>query len=436
MLKRKIDDFLAEWKEKTKKKCLIIEGPRQIGKTLSINSFAKKSYDDVNYLYIDFSRYPEIVRVFKRNLSVNRLYQELKIRFPHVNLVEGESLLFFDEIQEYPEAISYLRNLTDDGRYDVIVSGGNLGALYDNMGNFPVGYVDRYQMTGLDFEEYLWANGFNEERLSYIETLYDEKEFKLSASHDILIDYFREFMVMGGMPEVVYSYVNDRNFKKAFEIQQNILELYRNDILSSNTKSLGNKIIECLNAIPEQLEKDNKKFMYRFISNKGRASMYESSVKWLIESEIVLKSSNLTEPVRPLSGHVRSDSFRLYLHDTGLLVSMLGEETQLKILRGNVFANNSAVLENVVAIMLKNCGYNVLYHFEKNSTLEAEFIIPVGREAVAVIVKNADNSKSKVMKSFKTKYNMVHGLKLSQDNYLEADGITTIPLYMSMFLNK
>ena len=435
MLSRKIDIFLDNWIHRKRKKALIIEGPGQVGKTHSVLQFAKRNYGLKNFVYVNFKEHKELSRVFNRDLTTDRLVQEIKVRFAEKELEKGDSLIFFDDIQECPSAIQDLRKFTDDGGYDVIASGNYLGPIISKMKSFPVGYIERFEMKSLDFEEYLWANNFKEERISYFRDMYLNQEFRLAASHDLLIDLFKEYMVIGGMPEVVSEYVHDRNFKKSFEIQQNIIKSYKDGITKYASTVMAKKVIECLTSVPLQLCKNNKKFQYRYVSSKGRASKYESSVKWLIESYLCFRSDNVIIPKRPLSENMRIDTFKIYLHDPGLLVSMLGEDMQLRILRGEVGVSNGAALESVIATILNANGYQ-LYYYEKNSTLDIDFIIPVDRVEAAIVVREADNAKSKTLSSVITKYDVDHGIKFSMTNANKKGNIETYPLYMSMFLKR
>lgn len=435
MLKRKIEKYLVNWGKKDRKKCLIVEGPRQVGKTYIINDYAVNNYDENNYIYVDFLGDPSMIRIFNRDIEVNRFYNELKIRYPHKNFDPGETLIFFDNIHLCTNVIPYLRKFTEDGSFDVIASGSPLGVIYNMIKTFPIGYVDRYNLGGLDFEEYLWANGFDEERIGYIHESFKNEEFRLSASHDILIDLFREYMAIGGMPKVVSEYLKQRNFKLAYDIQREILTMYLHQIEDITTQTMFQKVSNCLESIPRQLEKENKKFQFRLVSNKGRKTMYESSVKWLLDSSIVLKSTNLEVPKTPLSSNVREGTFKLYMHDPGLLVSMYGEATQLRILRGEILVHNGAVLENVIACMLERNGFN-LYYYEKNSNVDVDFVVAINQLVHPIIVKEADNSKSKVLKSLNDKFGVENGIKLSHNDINKKGLIETFPLYMGMFITR
>ena len=433
MLKRKVEDYLIKWKNRTKKKCLIVEGPRQIGKTFSINDFAIKNYDEQHYLYVNFLERPDLIGLFDLNLDPSRIYQELRIHFSKKELIKGKSLIFFDEIQECPNAIMALKPLTIDGSYDVISSGSLLGVSYASIKSFPVGYVDRYYMKSLDFEEFLWANGFNNKSIMVLHKHFKNKTEVNSGTHNLLMNVFKEYMVIGGMPEIVTEYLIERDFKKALVMQKNLIDDYRSDIAKYGVGRDVLKARECLESIPLHLFKHYKKFQYKHISKGGRASKYEKNIAWLIDTGILMKSMNVSVPEKPLNGNIRVEAFKLYLHDTGLLVGMLGEGVQIELLKGDWNASNGAVLENVMASMLDKMMME-LYYFEKNAKIEVDFLIRYQREITAIEVKSADNVKSKVLNSLIDNYGVKLGMKFGTKNVSIKGNIETYPIYMAMFL--
>lgn len=435
MLKRKIDEYFVNWLNRAKRKSLIIDGPRQTGKTFSVKNFITNHFDENRSFYVDFQDNYRLSRIFKRDLDVSRIYQEIQLIAPEKRLVEGESIIFFDNIQLCPEILPYFRAFTEDGLYSVIAAGSSLDIIFNSVAKYPVGFFDRYHMDSLDFEEYLWANEYDTAQVDYFKDLYHDNELKESSIHGVLLDYFREYMAIGGMPEVVNEYIKQNNFKLAFDTQRKILETYyiEMEVLSKHT--LFPKIVQCFESLPSQLTKDNKKFQYRLVTDKGRASMYQSSVDWLIESGMVIRSHNLLKPIRPLNGNMKEQVFKLYMHDPGLLVAMYGEDTQLEILKGNFKVKNGAVLENTVATMLHRNNYD-LYYFERNSTLEIDFVINLNLEVTPLVVKEADNPKCKTLKSIEHKYGIYNGLKLSCQNSLEGTSKDIIPVYIAMNLEK
>ena len=395
MLKRKISDFLANWKEKERKKSLVIDGPRQVGKTDIIKSFIANHYMDDHVFYIDFRDNYRISRIFKRGLDISRIYQEIMLNSPEKKLVEGESVIYFDNIQLCPEIMPYHRAFTEDGLYDIVSSGSSLDVLFKSGSKYPVGFFERYHLDSLDFEEFLWANGYNNEQVNYFFDLYHDNDLKDSSIHGVLIDLFREYIAIGGMPEVVWEYTKQNNFKLAFDLQQKILDTYYMEMEVHTRQTMYSKVVDCFDSIPMQLAKENKKFQYRLVSENGRATMYKASVDWLIDSGIVIKSHNLTKPIRPLNENKKEQTFKLYIHDPGLLVSMYGENTQLEILKGNLQVKNSAALENAVATILHRNSYD-LYYFEKNSTLDIDFILNIKFAKVIITDSTVDIHRHRI----------------------------------------
>lgn len=435
MLRRKIDDYLLDWLGKNRKKTLIVEGPRQVGKTYSIKKFITNHYADEKAFYIDFKDNYSLGRIFKRDFTMRRIYQEIQLHYPEKHLIEKESIIFFDNIQLCPEIIPYFKTMTEDGLYDIVASGSSLGIIYGKEYAFPVGYVDRFFLGGLDFEEYLWAAGYDSNQITFFKELNDRDELRDSSIHEMLIDLFREYMAIGGMPEVVSEYLIQNNFKLAFDVQRKILDMYIGEMEIHSKKTMFKKIVDCFDAIPMQLFKDNKKFQYRLVSEKGRATVYEPSVNWLIDSGLAIKSQNVVKPIRPLHQNAKKDTFKLYLHDPGLLVAMYGENTQLEILKGNLLTKNGAVLENTVASLLHKNEID-LYYFERNSTLDIDFILTLDREITPLLVKEADNTKSKALKTLEDKYGIFTGLKLSSLTTIKSQDKNLMPVYMIMTLSR
>lgn len=435
MLKRKIYEFLVNWNLKDRKKSLLIEGPRRVGKTYIINDFIVNHFREVNVFYIDFRENFRMARQFKRDVDVSRIYEEIQLNSPDKRLIENESVIFFDNIQLCPEIIPYFRAFTEDGLYSVIAAGSSIDVILKTIPKYPVGFFERYRLDSLDFEEYLWANGYDIEQVQYFRDLYSEDELKESSIHSALMDLFREYIAIGGMPEVVNEYLKQNNFKRAFDLQRKILDIYFTEMEVHSKHILYPKIIECFESIPNQLLKANKKFQYRLVSENGRATTHKKAVEWLVDSGVVLQSFNVVKPIRPLIENKIESTFKLYLHDSGLLVSMYGENTQLEILKGNLGVKNSAPLENAVAVMLHRKNYD-LFYFEKNSTLDIDFVLTVNREITPLLVKEADNPKSKALKSLEDKYGILHGKKLSSLDHLEGAGDEVIPVYMADNLEK
>jgi predicted AAA+ superfamily ATPase len=435
MLKRKIQQYLEDWYGKDKRKALIVEGPRRVGKTTSVIDFVRRRFPKNQLLHVDFEQRRDLIDLFEYQLDAERIVQSLRIHFPDFQPVKGHSILVFDNIQYVPRAIVALRSFVTYGTHDVIAIGTYLEEVYESLKAFPVGYVERYHMGSLDFEEFLWANGHQHDMVEVLRSHYHMKEPLLAASHTVFLNLFREYMAIGGMPEVVSTYLPERDYQLAYSKQEDLLEWIQQDIERQCTRNAGEKINDCLLSLPIQLYRDNKKFQYSAVQQGGRKATYENHIQWLVDAGIVLRAHNVTEPQKPLHTHQKDDVFKLYLHDHGLFVAMLGDEIQLEILRGGIDAYNGAILESVIASMFSKLG-QTLYYFEKQSKLQVDFLITIERELYAVEVKTADHPKSKVLASLRDNHGVPHGIRLSTHNLSVEEDVWTLPIYLAMFLER
>ncbi len=430
MLKRKITTKLLEWKEKEDKMSLIIRGARQVGKTYIIDKFCKENYK--NYVYINFFENPDYYAIFENGLDATSIIKQMTIRIPNINLVPGETVIFLDEIQDCPEAITALKFLTIDKKFDIIASGSLLGINYKEVPSYPVGYVEHLEMHSLDFEEFCWANGLSEEALGYLKEYFDKKEPVPNSTHNRMMQLFKEYIIIGGMPKVVNDFVNNHNFANVLKLQKDILEDYKMDIGKYAKETEKAKIRECFLSIPKHLSKDYKKFRYSLVSSGGKAEKYLSSLMWLYDANIINFCYNLSKPELPFEGNAKSDIFKVYMRDTGLLMAMLEEGSQKEIIEGNLGIYKGAIYENIIADIFTKLDKK-LYYFEYNSTLEIDFFIRYENKPTAIEVKSSDNTKSKSLNSVINKWE-VKGIKLSSKNIGGNEKIQSYPLYMAMFL--
>lgn len=354
--------------------------------------------------------------------------------FSNFAINPGKTLIFLDEIQICPNAITALKFLAQDDRIDVIVSGSTLGMTYKKVKSFPVGYVDRIYMNSLDFEEFLWARGINEDQIEYIKSFYDKKLSVPEAVHDKMMNLFKEFIILGGMPDVINEFLLTNNFNSAKNVQKRIIEDYKSDIVKYATDNDKPKIRACFDSIPAQLAKENKKFKYSLSDKNANKERYFGALEWLNDAGITNFCYNLNNLELPLEGNKDRDSFKVYMADTGLLMAMLEDGSQTEIMNGNLGIYKGAIYENIIADIFNKSGKK-LYYFEKNSTLEIDFIIRYNNVITPVEVKSADNTKSKSLYSLMNNYNVTSAIKLSSKNVGVSDsGIISLPLYMSMFL--
>ena len=431
MLKRKIEDKLLSWKNSHGKKCLLVKGARQVGKTYSIEEFAKKNYEHV--VSINFIEEPAYQAIFNSSLDIDTLTMQISLRIRHAKLVPGKTLLFLDEIQMCPNARTALKFLAIDGRYDVIASGSMLGIQYKEVSSFPVGYIDYLDMNSLDFEEFLWAAGVPEETVNFIHEHFEAFAPLPEPMHEEIMRLFREYIVVGGMPEVVQTYADTHNMADVYRLQRNILTDYLDDIAKYAEGSEKAKARACFLSIPKHLAKDYKKFRYSLVEAKGTYRKFGGSLNWLYDAGIINFCYNLETPSLPLEGNSKSDCFKVYMRDTGLLIAMLEEGSAEDIIDGDLGIYKGAVYENIVADMLAKNGRS-LYYFEKDSKIEMDFFIRWKRKATAIEVKSADKATSKSMTSMIQNYGVEQGIKLSAKNVAGNEKVRSLPIYMGMFL--
>ncbi len=431
MLERKIYSQLLEWKNKNNKMALVVKGARQVGKTFIIEKFARENYK--NYIYINFIENPKYKAIFDGDLDVENLIKQMSLRIPNVEIMPGKTIIFLDEIQNCPNARTALKFLSMDNRFDVIASGSLLGINYKEVDSFPVGYTEQLEMYSLDFEEFLWANGVSKEGVGYIKEYFNKKEVVPTAMHERMMSLFKEYIVVGGMPRVVDDFVSNHNFSSVLKIQRAIINDYLDDIAKYADGAEKTKARACFLSIPKHLAKDYKKFRYSLVSPSGSSRKYEGSLMWLYDAGIIDFCYNLAIPELPFEGNSRSDTFKVYMRDTGLLVAMLDDGTQQDIIDGNLGIYKGAIYENIIAdIFSKN--NKKLYYFEYNSTLEIDFFIRYEKKATAIEVKSSTNSKAKSLDSIIANYKVEKGIKLAPSNYGNKNGIDVYPIYMAMFL--
>lgn len=431
MLKRKITDELIKWKNKKGHMCLLVKGARQVGKTFSIVHFAKEHYK--YFVHINFDETPRYKSIFENDLDVDTLTKQISLRVPNAKLIPKETVIFLDEIQNCPEARTALKFFAIDGRFDVIASGSMLGVNYNKVPSFPVGYVDYIDMYSLDFEEYLWANGISDQSIQDIRDYYENKEPVPQAMHEKMLELFREHIVVGGMPRVVDRFMSSKNFADVLDLQRGIIRDYTDDIAKYADGTEKVKARECFLSIPKHLSKDYKKFRYSLVEKNGTARKFGGSLMWLYDAGIINFCYNLAAPELPLEGNAKSDIFKVYMKDTGLLVAMLEDGSQEDIISGDLGIYKGAVYENIIADVFSKNGKK-LYYFERNSRIEIDFFIRYNKMATAVEVKSAGNTKSKSMVAAIENYNLKQGIKLSTKNVGVRNNVISLPLYMSMFL--
>lgn len=436
-LRRKIDDFLAEWKQNPMRKPLIVKGARQIGKTESILHFANENYS--NIIYINFVLDKKYSNIVEDGYNVETIKKNISLADPKIKFIPNETLIIFDEIQEYPDVATCLKAFREDGNYDVICSGSMLGINYKKIHSNSVGNKTDYEMFSMDFEEFLWAKGYSDEQISDILTHMVEMEPFSATEMAVYKSLFMDYCVLGGMPDVVKSYIQTGTFSDSLEIQKQIRMDYEEDVRKYAYGLDQTKILSVYRSVPAQLAKENKKFQFSKISKNARSREYTGCIEWLIDAGVVTECNCMFFPELPLKGNADDSKFKLYYPDTGLLISTLDEEAQEDLRANkNLGIYKGALYENFVAEAFVKQGLGLYYYKKDNSTLEEDFFVRTANELIPVEVKsNNDKSKSlKVLINNKNYRDISHGIKLADLNIGCANNVYTFPYFCAFMIKK
>lgn len=434
MLKRKITDKLLQWKQQEDRLPLIIKGCRQCGKTRAVLDFAGNNYEHV--VYLNFFENSSYGAIFKDNLEVDFLTMMMTAQVKDAVFEAGKTVIILDEIQECPEARTALKFFKLDGRYDVIATGSLLGVKgYGEPKSVPVGYETMLTMVPMDFEEFLWANGIDEKLIALLKDCVTEEKPVPEALHTKMRMLLLQYVVVGGMPAVVQNFVDHHNMAQVLQMQRDITMSYEDDMMKYAPDRDKVRIRKCYRSIPKQLAKENKKFQYSVVERGGRSKDYDSCLSWIEDAGILHHCYNLSIPELPLDGNSEEDTFKVYMADTGLFISMLEDGTQADILQGNLLGYKGAIFENLVADFFGKMGRK-LYYFRKDSGLEIDFVIKYKGKATLVEVK-ATNGNAKSMKQVLAnpdRYHVEQAIKLADAQVGRNGQVLTLPLYMGAFI--
>ena len=435
MLRRKITDKLLAWKRQEDRLPLVIKGCRQCGKTSTVQEFARENYEHV--VYMNFFENPGYEAIFKDSMEVSFLTMMMSAQIQGAVFEAGKTVIILDEIQECPEARTALKFFKLDGRYDVIATGSLLGVSgYGKPKSIPVGYETMLTMVPMDFEEFLWANGIDEKLIGILKECLDKEKPVPEALHKKMRLLMLQYVVVGGMPAVVQNFVDHHNMAQVLQMQRDIVMSYEDDMMKYADDRDKVRIRKCFRSIPKQLSKENKKFQYSVIERGARSKDYDSCLEWIEDAGILRHCYNLSVPELPLAGNAEEDTFKIYMADTGLFISMLEDGTQADILQGNLLGYKGAIFENLIADIFGKMGRK-LYYFHKNSGLEIDFVIRYKGEATLVEVK-ASNGNAKSLKqvlSNPDRYHVKRAIKLADAQVGRNGQVLTLPLYMGAFLD-
>ncbi|NBK98292.1 MAG: DUF4143 domain-containing protein [Erysipelotrichia bacterium] len=427
-MERKIEKRLLDWKQQKKRKPLLIKGARQVGKTYSIRKFAKNHYHDV--AEINFERDSNYVSLFERSRKPEDFLNELKINFINIPFDE-HTLLFLDEIQACPNAITALKFMAEEFAFDIICSGSMLGVAIANTSSFPVGYVETWEMYPMSFLEFLSAYRLPHEIMEMIKQPLDKLESIPFTLHERMNELFTTYMMIGGMPEVVAKYIESKSFKECLLIQRRIVNDYLNDMAKYAYASDKIKARECFSSIFMQLAKENKKFQYGVVKKGYNARYYDTSLRWLADSGTILKVNRLSQIANPLSSNVELSVFKIYMSDVGLFISQLSDGDVLKIINGDLGIYKGVLYENIVAQTFKRAEKKC-YYYEPSQFSEIDFIIEYEGNITPIEVKAGKHTTSKAFNNFVNKHNPSFAFRFSAKNVdiSKNNNIKYLPLYL------
>ena len=437
LLKRKIDSYLQSWKTSLGKKPLIVNGARQIGKTRSIEWFAKNNYGHV--VQINFVEQPKYKGIFDDGFEVDSIIKNISLLNPDYEFVANDTLLFFDELQACPNCATALKFFKIDGRYDVICSGSLMGINYREIESNSVGYKEDYEMHSMDFEEFLWAKGYSED---FVEGLYrhmhELKPFS-QLQLDVLFGLFREYVTLGGMPEVVNTYIRNNNFSGTLELQRQLLKDYEEDITKYVEGLDKAKVKAIYNHISTFLAKENKRFQITKVARNARNRDYVGCVDWLADAGVINVCYCMNYPELPLKGNYDPKLYKIYFKDTGLLIASLDEEAQDDLRANkNLGTYKGAIYENIVGDMLVKQGYGLFYYSSDKPALEMDFFVRDADSLIPVEVKAMDGATASLNNLLKDdKYpDVKYGIKLGYKNVGFNGKFYTFPYFLTFLLKR
>lgn len=437
LLKRKIDSYLLEWKNNPERKPLIVKGARQVGKTESIRNFAKNNYKSV--IEINFVLQKQFKSIFEEGFEVDTIIKNISLINPNLKFIPGDTLIFFDELQDCINCATSLKSFNQDRRYDVICSGSLMGINYNEIESNSVGNKENYEMYSMDFEEFLWAKGYKEEQIEnfyvHMKKLIPFSEIELS----VMFNNFKEYIVIGGMPAIVNSFIKNNNYSGTLKMQKQIIQDYEEDI----TKYAGGldhgRILNVYHKIPVFLGNENKKFQISKVETGARNREYIGIIDWLNQAGIINICYCLEQPELPLGGNFNPDNYRIYFKDTGLLIGSLDEEAQ-EDLRNNKNFNvyKGAIYENIVGDMLVKQGYKLYFYKNEKGTIEMDFFVRDTDSLIPIEVKANDGSTVSLNNLIEgEKYTDIkYGIKLGYKNIGFNGKFYTFPYFLTFLLKK
>lgn len=436
-LRRKIDDYLVEWKNSKDKMPLIVRGARQIGKTDAIEYFAKNNYKYI--VEINFALQKEYKTIFDQGFEVDTIINNISIINNSFIFVPGETLIFFDEIQDCINAATSLKAFNIDKRFDIICSGSMLGVNYKDIESNSVGNKIDYIMHSIDFEEFLWAKGYRPEQIEDLYKCMKECKPLTTTQYDVMMLNFRDYMILGGMPAIVAKFIENKNFSGILTMQEQILKDYEQDIMKYAEGLDKARVLNAYRKVAVFLGNENKKFQISKIAEGARNREYFGVADWLSDSGIINISYCMEECALPLGGNYNPDNYRLYFADTGLLIASLDDEVQDDLRKNKNFNTyKGAIYENIVADMLVKAGYKLYFYKNEKGTIEMDFFVRDADSLIPVEVKASDNATVSLNNLINgNQYSDIkYGIKLCNKNIGFNGKFYTFPYFMTFFLKR
>ena len=436
-LKRKVDNYLLNWRTDPNKKPLIIKGSRQVGKTESITRFGHLNYKSI--IYINFVEEPNYKMITTDGYKAQDIIRNISRIDPSKQFIENDTLIIFDELQDFPDIATSLKFFKIDGRFDVICSGSLLGINYQSIESNSVGYKTDYEMFSLDFEEFLWAKGYDEstiqEMLEHMIQLKSFNEIEMSIYSSLFLD----FCILGGMPAVVREYIEKGTFEGSIDIQKQLVADYKEDIRKYADGMDQTRITNVFNHIPVQLAKDNKKFQITKVASNARFRDYRGCIEWLKDAGIINICYCMQFPELPLKGNYDESKYKIYFADSGLLVAMLDDEAQENLrVNKNLGVYKGALYENIVGEALVKAGYDLYYYKKDNSTLEQDFFVRNKENLIPVEVKATNGTARSLRTLIASNHypDIQFGIKFISGNIGLSNNIYTFPYFCAFLLKK
>ncbi len=426
-MKRKISAALCEWKDKRNRMPLVVGGARQVGKTYILQEFGRENFEHVVYLNMEIE--VALVRLLDTELSPVKIIQFVEL-LKGIRITAGRTLIFFDEVQACERALTVLKYFYEQApQYHVVAAGSLLGvAINRQKYSYPVGKVEELTLYPLDFEEFLWALG-KEELAVKIREHFANDETMSEAWHELALELYRVYFIVGGMPAVVFEYLQTNSFIQVQQIQNNILNQYIADMAKYADPTTSVRIRACYNSIPSQLAKENTKFQYKVVQRGGTATIFGKAIEWLVFAGIALKCQRLEHGFIPMNAYVDLSDFKLYMADIGILTLRSGMPLQT-ILSAVEEANTymGAMTENYVAQALASNGYKPCY-WQSDGKAEVDFVLQFDDKVIPVEVKKGRRNRSKSLGIFVEKYQSRYSIRISKKNFGFENGIKSVPLY-------